>query len=151
MDEDITEENAKARACWVTGCKHINSHLTSAHRCPNCWSYGHGKNECGNLEALAKLQQMILLQLNYYDELIPLQNRCTIDGCRHPYSHYKSSHHCSYCGLRGDHRTNNCHYIQKNVNCKNDNDNECRNINYWVFEPIIGKLKGRGPLLSLVT
>ena len=112
MNEEITEQEIQEKACFVPGCTYPDQHLTAAHRCSNCWNYGHDKDHCQDQDIKAELDKILIRQIRYYDLLIPADFRCTIPGCKHPYSHHKSSHHCKYCGLRNDHITSNCHYMR---------------------------------------
>lgn len=108
-DDDITVRAAK-KPCLVEGCRFSQDHLTSAHRCGKCWSYGHGYQQCTIQHAKDQLKDLINAQLSIYDDLIPKDQRCQIYGCKHKYSHKTSSHHCSYCGRRGHHTSAECRY-----------------------------------------
>jgi len=87
--------------CKVNNCRYKNTHSTKAHRCGFCNQYGHGQLECGNLAQINSLR-------NYYNEIIPMGIRCTINRCNYSEFHTKEAHHCTFCGARNTHSAFDC-------------------------------------------
>lgn len=102
---------AKLKPCMVQDCRFPTDHLTIAHRCGKCHTYGHGYHECSDYAKKHFLKQIINAQDFLYEELIPLDRRCTLPDCRYSYSHTENSHHCSYCGRRA-HSIDQCYFRQ---------------------------------------
>ena len=79
--------------CRVAGCKYPETHVTSAHVCGTCGEKGHGQGECGNYNAIEKLQRFSRDKINFL-------RRCDIVGCPNPETHSREAHHCSKCNRR---------------------------------------------------
>lgn len=71
--------------CKVKNCRYPNTHTTSGHMCGNCYTYGHGKIECGDDDCLEVLDQ-------YSNDVLPSDLQCTIDGCNYKELHTTESH-----------------------------------------------------------
>ena len=88
--------------CKVKGCKYSSTHVTVAHKCGNCGLFGHGKNECNDLEAIKVLG-------SYYMDKIPKNKKCKIGGCKYKDRHTTEGHTCHYCDKLGiKNHTKNC-------------------------------------------
>ena len=113
--------------CKVLECRYPGTHTTISHRCGTCQRYGHGQLECFSSSDIRNLEQ-------YYQESMPEELQCTIDGCVHNWSHSSSAHHCSKCNTRANHSISNCrsrnicnNYLER-INTINtiNNDNQDR-------------------------
>jgi hypothetical protein len=80
--------------CHVKGCKYADYHVTNFHKCGKCNNYGHGQQECNNLDALRQLG------FHYLDK-VPKDKKCKIGGCKYKDRHTTEGHVCSYCGSFG--------------------------------------------------
>ena len=83
--------------CRVRGCRHPHTHLTIAHKCGICNAYGHGRLECNNAFRINQLSEISC------NDQLPEAMWCIVTGCRYPWSHASSAHHCNSCGCRGYH------------------------------------------------
>lgn len=92
--------------CKVQGCRYPQSHLSSAHRCGTCGSYGHGQIECKSSFAKQQLRNIIENE-SYLSEEI----QCSIKGCIKKWSHTTQAHHCFICGSRGK-----CIHCEEDIN-----------------------------------
>jgi hypothetical protein len=81
-------------SCKAIQCRHPVTHVTRAHRCGKCHTYGHGQIECSHS---VKMRNLVL----FYDEEMDISNHCTIPQCIYPWSHSNEAHHCAGCGVRG--------------------------------------------------
>lgn len=85
--------------CKVAFCKHINTHTTLGHLCPNCNQYGHGYIECQN--------QVEIDNLRDYDlDILPKEKWCIYKSCKSRKYHMTESHHCEKCFL--NHCSDDC-------------------------------------------
>jgi len=82
--------------CKVSGCRHPTSHVTIMHQCGKCKIFAHGQVECQTESDIKNLEQ-------YYMDLIPKNQQCTINKCISPHTHITSGHCCPYCGKRQNH------------------------------------------------
>ena len=80
--------------CYVKGCKYADFHVTSFHKSVKCNNFGHGQQECNNLDALKHLGF-------YYLDKVPKDKKCKIGGCKHKDKHTTEGHICHYCGSFG--------------------------------------------------
>lgn len=80
--------------CGVRGCRYPATHLTCAHRCGTCGTYGHGQMECARVRDISRLAALS-------NGPVAVQDPCTVPGCAYPWSHTLEAHHCSACGTRG--------------------------------------------------
>jgi hypothetical protein len=90
--------------CKVKGCRFKTTHTTRGHLCSKCKLYGHGKMECGRYHNLN----------NYYDEILPVDKQCRIEGCKYKIYHTNEAHHCPKC--LQNHSINDCPQIKFCVN-----------------------------------
>lgn len=96
--------------CKVQHCRFNQCHINEGHLCGKCNQYGHGQIECGNDTKLDKLKKS-------YGLVMPFNMRCTISGCKFPWSHNTRSHNCHKCFK--NHSSRDCiiqpleHYINK--------------------------------------
>ena len=72
----------------------FKTHITTAHRCGTCGTFGHGQVECGKHDNIQALFRMIQSQ-------DCMNTPCTISGCTWSWSHTTEAHHCTQCGRRG--------------------------------------------------
>ena len=82
--------------CMAAYCRYPSSHMTSAHRCGKCKSFGHGEAECGSW---AKRRD---LAVRAAGQRAPPSNLCTVVGCQSPRTHTTNAHHCPVCRERHD-------------------------------------------------
>lgn len=87
--------------CKVAYCRYKQTHVTKGHKCGRCGLYGHGDFECRIYDLIQNLMQ--------YDNDIVLNNqRCTIDDCESKELHTEEAHHCPNCGRREKHTIAQC-------------------------------------------
>ena len=79
-----------SHTCQVKHCRFPNSHTTAGHRCGICGKFGHGQIECNNPGLKSRLQQ-------FHSDRLFASDYCTLEGCRHPWSHKTIAHHCGRC------------------------------------------------------
>jgi hypothetical protein len=84
-----------SRRCQVSECRFPHSHITIAHRCGICHTYGHGQLECRRPDKRAVLVARASADTNFLDS-----EACTVPGCTYPWSHTSAAHHCHACGSR---------------------------------------------------
>ena len=79
--------------CQVQDCaQKKETHLTSAHFCLHCRTFGHGTRECGNASRLHRLQQLSL------NDRLQRERHCEIPNCSNPQTHWTEAHRCARCG-----------------------------------------------------
>ena len=88
-------------SCKVLQCNFSDSHTTKGHKCGRCGQYGLGVLECRSEASKQSLVQ-------YWNEELPNEKQCSLNGCSHSWSHSKESHNCSKCGIRGRHSIIDC-------------------------------------------
>lgn len=77
--------------CQAAYCRYLTTHNTSDHRCGRCWAFGHGEAEC---DYWARKRDLATLAASQS----PQANKtCNVLGCRRPYTHTTSAHHCPRC------------------------------------------------------
>ena len=64
----------------------FHSDATDVSRCGICNEFGHGQLECGNRAKTSSLRQ-------YDNERMPINVRCTVDGCTAASTHTLAAHH----------------------------------------------------------
>ena len=79
-----------SHTCQVKHCRFPHSHTTAGHRCGICGKFGHGQIECNNPGLKSRLQQ-------FHSDRLFASDYCTLEGCRHPWSHKTIAHHCGRC------------------------------------------------------
>jgi len=85
--------------CKADYCRFQKSHTTKFHICGNCGSKGHGQVECGNSD--------LIYALKIYDnDVLNINDQCTVPHCIDNTTHTKNSHICVKCGRR--HPENEC-------------------------------------------
>jgi hypothetical protein len=83
-------------ACRVSGCRFLNTHKTSQHRCGVCWEFGHGVTEHGIWQRILDVSSVAA------NEGDASYTTCTIPGCHASRTHTDSGHHCMRCRRRCD-------------------------------------------------
>ena len=73
-------------SCKVSYCRYPNSHVTKEHLCGTCNVKGHGQVECDYTEMKDKLKQ-------FYNDILPIANQCTIPNCHSKTNHNNDGHH----------------------------------------------------------
>jgi len=80
------------KKCQVRSCRFSDSHCTASHSCGTCGELGHGQTECRNRKEIDALK----VHLN---DVMPVNERCEVVGCRFPMYHNTSAHQCTLCKL----------------------------------------------------
>lgn len=136
--------------CKVEGCPNPQTHTTPGHKCSTCGKYGHGDNECGNLEKINALPKRSDGSWKYdiYPEIcMPIDKMCKFPRCGYKWSHTCEYHHCSKCGF--NHHSSNCLITNKTEwRCSNSQEynqiyNDLLEYNnvYCIFATRNGTLK----------
>lgn len=86
-------------SCKVSSCRFPHSHVTIEHLCGYCNVKGHGQVECNNSQLKENLKQ-------FYNDVLPIVNQCTIPNCHSKTTHNNDAHHCINCSRR--HRESEC-------------------------------------------
>lgn len=87
--------------CQVLQCRYSNTHTTKGHCCGRCGIYGHGEIEC-----LQPWRKITLEQ--YYNDVLPEDQLCTVDDCIFKQLHTTAAHHCPACKARSTHTVAEC-------------------------------------------
>lgn len=82
--------------CKASGCRYSSFHVTSAHQCGKCKSFGHGRVECNNEYKKKNLEL-------FHNDTLNIKKYCTVNGCKFPETHKTEGHCCLYCGNRSGH------------------------------------------------
>jgi len=82
--------------CRVHGCRYSTFHVTSAHQCGKCGFFGHGQVECDNKNNKKNME-------SFHDDVLHVNDYCTVEGCSFPETHKTDGHCCLYCGRRKYH------------------------------------------------
>jgi hypothetical protein len=86
--------------CKVAECRYKNTHTTKVHICGKCYQKGHGQLECSN-------QYLKRLLVDFYEDVIDVENRCDIPNCNEKKYHMTIAHKCESCFKFG-HSLNEC-------------------------------------------
>lgn len=119
------------KCCFVHGCRHADSHITSYHTCGKCKGYGHGVVECfmNNNMNSDKINKLCENHIKNNVIALPVIKACTIADCKNKQTHTTESHQTifsySNMGIKGPIGTDQIFYyayVEGNKlvkNCKN--------------------------------